>query len=69
MSITVTHDVFCDGCGNWTEGVTNGTATEVRAVAKARGWERRRTAPSRPHRSGPAQLIDLCPECQNEAST
>lgn len=54
--ISYTADVFCDKCGDWTHGVTDGTgkrqATGARAAAK-KGWshERRSLSP------------DLCPNC------
>lgn len=45
MSITVSTDVFCDKCGNWSPEVTiSGTkpaAKLARKRAKTLGWERR----------------------------
>lgn len=42
MSITVTTDVFCDGCGNWINGVythNRAAITRARSVALRNGWK------------------------------
>lgn len=42
MSLSVTTDVFCDGCNAWVEGVSNRTTqagVEARRLAvKEAGW-------------------------------
>lgn len=40
MSITISTDVFCEECGNWTAGAT-GTKPRPKAareIAKSQGW-------------------------------
>lgn len=57
MSVTVTTDVFCDGCGVWIHGCV-GPRPEHRAarrVAKAHGWKYQR--------SSTRKMVDLCPRC------
>lgn len=56
MSITVTTDVFCDKCHNWTHGQVGGRAMPKAARAKARGkgWKRLRIE---------GRTFDLCPTC------
>lgn len=54
MSLSVTTDVFCDGCNTWVEG-THGRVkaepAEARRIAKeAHGWWR-------------INGQDLCPKC------
>lgn len=54
MSITVTTDVFCDGCNNWTNG-TSGPRTDTKTArtnAHLEGWKRSR-----------ANGNDYCPDC------
>lgn len=58
MSITVTTDVHCDRCPQWTSGVSGrlvARATEARKVAAGQGWTRRR--------DNDGELVDLCPAC------
>lgn len=52
MSITVTTDVFCDGCMAWIDGVTGPSVDRpgARARVKQHGWT---------HTKGK----DYCPEC------
>jgi hypothetical protein len=57
VSITITTDVFCDGCADWTHGTTGPSpnAREARRAAKRCGWARVK---------GPGvEMLDLCPEC------
>lgn len=57
MSLTITTDVFCDSCADWTEGHAghkiDGRAARI--VAKASGWERRKIDRKR---------FDLCKTCR-----
>ena len=59
MSITITTDVFCDICPNWTFGTTGSRprARVARRNAKRAGWVRQR-------RDG--KLVDICPLCKND---
>lgn len=56
MSISVTTDVHCDGCGCHTQGPTGlvAASAEARRLARAKGWRRIRGR-------------DLCPECSDSA--
>jgi hypothetical protein len=58
VSITITTDVMCDGCGDWTHGVTGAGPSGVaaRRVAKRCGWAHVKGAPG-------GGMLDLCPEC------
>lgn len=56
MSITISTDVFCDRCDNWTEGVscaTHGRTKAARKAARKKGWL--------------CSSIegDFCPDCKN----
>lgn len=53
VSVTVTRDVFCDECGDWTHGVVNEDAKAARRVARREGWV---------YRKGK----DLCPQCKGK---
>ena len=55
MSVTISTDVFCDRCGNWTSGTTGSRPQiqEARRIAKGRGWKVGRTE-------------DVCPDCIGE---
>jgi hypothetical protein len=56
MSFTITTDVFCDKCGDWTSGISgpvNGKR-EAWEIAKSRGW----SMVNRQH---------LCPICNGRA--
>ena len=41
MSYTITTDVFCDKCTDWTKGETSGKMEKNRAlkIAIAKGWK------------------------------
>lgn len=57
MSFTVTTDVFCDLCSDWTSGVSgplNGKKVAWE-VAKSRGWSK-------------VEGKHLCPVCNGRAS-
>lgn len=56
MSMTITTDVFCDDCSDWTEGVSaiKIQAKTALAIAKSRGWKRIREG---------NLVLDLCPAC------
>jgi hypothetical protein len=56
MSFTVTTDVFCDNCNDWTHGTAGKKIDRVRAteVALSRGW----TFEKKKH---------LCPICNGKA--
>lgn len=60
MSITVTTDVFCDVCNNWTDGCSSSAnkirRKSAREAAKRAGWKRIRVNGS---------MRDLCPGCAN----
>lgn len=63
MSITVTTDVFCDGCPNWFDGGITGSrpdAVEARRVARLHGGYTR-------ERGADGKLRDLCPRCASGA--
>lgn len=59
MSARVTTDIFCDKCGDWTNGVTSARigAKKARRIAKSRGWAYRRSTEE------PYPMVDLCPSC------
>lgn len=42
MSFIITTDVFCDKCGDWTEGAVGKSVSRREAwdIAKSRGWTR-----------------------------
>lgn len=56
MSYTVTTDIFCDLCNDWTSGVskTKVDIKNARAIAKDRGWIRKNNK-------------DICPVCSGKA--
>lgn len=61
MSITVTTDVFCNNCTDWTEGVSGRDFADPKAArkhAKQNGW-------ISIYRD--KKLIDLCPACKRKA--
>ncbi len=56
MSLTLSTDVFCDQCGDWTPGTVgprNG-GREARTIARSRGWTF-------------SKHKDLCPLCNGKA--
>lgn len=57
MSFTITTDVFCDECGAWTNGVSEGSPNRASAwtVAKARGWKKIKGKHTCPMCSGDAE--------------
>ena len=57
MSITITVDVFCDFCLEWTQGCTTCNATDARKNAKRRGWKYKKTG---------GKMQDICPDCQRK---
>lgn len=63
MSFTITTDIFCDRCNDWTDGVSTYKIdlTAARALARNRGW----TCPQK--RS--TYQKDLCPMCNGRASS
>lgn len=56
MSFTITTDVFCDNCSDWTSGVSEGSPNRTKAwlVAKSRGWTK-------------VDGKHLCPLCNGKA--
>ncbi len=61
MSITITTDVFCDTCGQWTHGIAIDRPERryARRIAKDRGWKRKKVH---------GRMRDVCPAC-NESDT
>jgi len=57
--LSITTDVFCDICGNWTQGAVGRTirVRQARENAASRGWRQIK-------RDG--KLIDICPVCLGE---
>lgn len=67
MSISITIDIHCDRCHDWS-GPANGfdhvrTVREARAAARRCGWIRTR-ATVEPFSDEKLRLLDLCPRCQ-----
>lgn len=56
MSFTITTDVFCDGCSDWTPGVAGSSPKRgsAWALAKRRGWSKEKGK-------------HLCPLCNGRA--
>ena len=63
MSITITTDVFCDCCGEWTAGTTgpDQNSRGARELARMAGWIR-----TRDKSRFDGETVDLCPECQDK---
>jgi len=61
MSITITTDIFCDSCQDWTDGACGGggmTQTqEARRNAKRKGWV---------YKKIDGKMVDVCPDCQSK---
>ena len=57
MSITTTKDVFCDTCGDWTNGDIETTNAKVRRLVKRDGWISKRIC---------GRTVDICPKCQTK---
>lgn len=62
MSYTITTDIFCDKCGDWTAGISSFKVdvAGARKIARAQGW----TCPKK--RS--AENKELCPMCNGNAA-
>lgn len=56
MSLSVTTDVWCDRCGNWTTGVSSYKveAKQARRNVAVIGWERIKVG---------YEFQDVCPTC------
>jgi hypothetical protein len=55
MSITITTDVFCDGCGIWVSGYcgVRPNSKKARQEARANGWKCE-------------SMGDFCPQCREK---
>jgi len=56
MTVRLTHDIFCDKCGNWVHCFVaeESHIREARCLARDLGWVRKKM---------PHVLRDLCPDC------
>lgn len=56
MSVSITTDIFCDGCNCWEHGLTGVKmqSVEARKIASGKGWTKKR---------GNGTIEDYCPEC------
>ena len=63
MTIKLTHDIFCDECGDWAHcHLVSPWAqiTRARKAAQAEGWKRVKRG---------YRMIDLCPKCAAKRAT